>query len=104
MIEEKELSKKKYYLMGILVVFTIIMMLLFHIRSYYTGLFVFMIIFIFWLKYPQSLVYSLFWTFACGGVIEILIARKFLGVFFIAFALMFLLGKHVLVEDGKSRV
>jgi len=104
MIEEKELFQKKYYLVGILVVFTIIMMLLLHIRSYYMGFFVFVIIFIFWLKYPQSLVYFLFWAFAVGGAIEILIIKRYVGVLFIVLALMFLLGKHVLVEDGKSRL
>ena len=102
MIKEKELCDKKYYLISILVIFSTIMMFLLHVRSYYLGLFVFMIIFLFWLNYPKSLVYFLFWTFALGGVIEILITRKYLGILFMGFGLIFLLGKHVLIEDGKQ--
>ena len=99
MIKEKNLSQKKYYLISILIVFTIIMMLLFHIKSYYWGIFVFIIIFLFWLIYPKSLFRFLFLTLFSGGVIEILISRKYLGYIFIILALMFFLGRRVLVEE-----
>ena len=103
MIKEKELSGKKYfYLIGILIIFVIIMMILFHMRSYFLGFFSFLTIFVFWLFYPTSLVYCLSWTLTLGGVTEIFISRKYLGILFIGLSIMFLLGKHVLVEDGTG--
>lgn len=100
MIKEKRLSEKKYYLIYVLMVFSVILMILFHIGSYGMGVVVFMAIFLFWLNYPRSLTYSLFWVLLAGGVMEVLFSRKYLGVIFIFLALIFLLGKHVLIEES----
>jgi len=100
MIKRELVKGKKYVLISILIIFAIIMMLLFHIRSYFAVLLVFIIIFLFWLVYPRTLTYFLFWILLSGGIIEILIIKRQVGYIFILLALMFLLGKHVLVEEG----